>query len=69
MDGPILIRICNQADVSNFTIMGVTRLISIKGNLIFGTGVEGLVVPTMICEHTYLGQQIANSKYLENLLH
>ena len=40
---------CNQDDVSNFMIMGGTQLISTEGNLNFGTGVEGLVVPTMIC--------------------
>ena len=43
---------CNQDNVSNFTIMGGTRLISREGNLNFGTGVEGLVVPTLICERS-----------------
>ena len=43
---------CNQDDVSNFNIMGGTRLISTEGNQNFGTGVEGLVVPKMICEQS-----------------
>ena len=43
---------CNQDDVSNFTIMGGSRLISTEWNLNFGTGVDGLVVPTIICERS-----------------
>ena len=43
---------CNQDDVSDFMIMGGTQLISTEGNLNIGTGVEGLVVPTMICERS-----------------
>ena len=43
---------CNDDDVSNFTIMGGTQLITTEGNLNFETGVGGLVVPTMIYERS-----------------